>query len=84
MKRSRMRLNPVGEKVEILYPVIPSEYYDLGKIKIETVTSADLIEDRLQPKKISRPVYLNDGHVYFIQNQRRKVNALFEVNFLAN
>jgi hypothetical protein len=79
MKSSRMRLLPNPKQVEILYPVIPSEYYDLGNLDIEQMTREDLSIEMLEPKKLSRPVFLQSGHVYFMQNKRRKVNALFEV-----
>jgi len=39
----------------------------------------DLSAEQLNSKQVSRPVYLQSGHVYFMQNKRRKVNALFEV-----
>jgi|GEM_PF-2037098 len=79
MKSSKMRLLPTPTQVEIMYPVIPSEYYDLGELDIEQLTTEALSMQMLEPKKVSRPVYLQSGHVYFMQNKRRKVNALFEV-----
>lgn len=79
LQRSRMRLTPNGQEVEILYPVIPTEYYDLGAVDIADIRTEDLLPEALDAKKISRPIFLQSGRTYFMQNIRREVNALFEV-----
>lgn len=81
-KTSKMRLKPDGSQVEIYYPVIPSEYYDLGEGIISSFIDDRQWLDGLESHKVQRPIHLRSGHVYFFQNKRREANCLFEVKVI--